>query len=221
LTLSCATAITRCMTCGGESAARAWFRAAAGGFVALLSGMGDEDWSRGALGVWTARDLAGHTTRALLTVEAYVHPTRSVADPSCEDAVAYYRASRAVVNPDAIAQRGRQAGQELGAHPAEAVAQIAARVLALVDSSADDALVKTPVGSMTLSGYLPTRTFELVVHGLDLAAAVGLKTPPQFEGPIRECLLTAAELAGLHEQSGAPPPARTRRRARPARFTVI
>lgn len=34
-------------------------------------------------------------------------------------------------------------------------------------------LLTSIVGRMRLSDYLPTRTFELVVHGADLAAAIG------------------------------------------------
>ena len=38
----------------------------------------------------------------------------------------------------------------------------------------DDYVMTTIAGPMRLSDYLPTRTFELVVHGLDVARATGL-----------------------------------------------
>lgn len=45
------------------------------------------------------------------------------------------------------------------------------RVLSLVDGWSDDAPVAMAAGAMALVDYLPTRTFELAVHSLDLARA--------------------------------------------------
>lgn len=45
---------------------------------------------------------------------------------------------------------------------------------------------------MTLVDYLPTRTFELAVHGLDLARTLGLPTPASLAPGIAASL----ELAG-------------------------
>jgi len=47
---------------------------------------------------------------------------------------------------------------------------------------------------MRLSSYLPTRTFELVVHTLDLSAALdlGLRAP---RAPLAAALRLAADLA--------------------------
>ena len=73
-----------------------------------------------------------------------------------------------------MAERGREAGVALGADPAAAVAEIAGRVLPLVAERDGTELVTTIGGGMRLADYLPTRTFELVVHTADLAAAVGL-----------------------------------------------
>ena len=88
----------------------------------------------------------------------------------------YFRATRAAVAGPAVATRGRDDGAALGADPAAAVAEIAARVLALVDTQDGSELVTTIVGGMRLGDYLPTRTFELVVHTADLATALGV--PP-------------------------------------------
>jgi hypothetical protein len=51
---------------------------------------------------------------------------------------------------------------------------IAARVLAQVQTASDEALVSTPVGGMRFIDYLPSRIFELAVHTLDIAAALPL-----------------------------------------------
>ena len=45
---------------------------------------------------------------------------------------------------------------------------------------------------MTLIDCLPTRTFELAVHGLDLARALGLPTPAS----LRPGIAASLELAG-------------------------
>jgi uncharacterized protein (TIGR03083 family) len=216
------TTISRCMGFGNASDARAHYRQAATGFVEILPALGHDDWGRPALGEWTVRDLAGHTSRALLTVESYLDPQRRAEQPSIGDASAYYRAaSAALADPAAVAERGRQAGAALGDRPAEAVAAIAERVLALVDGSPDDALVTTPVGTMTLTGYLPSRTFELVVHGLDLVAATGAAVPARLTGALPACVLLAAQQAVERGDGVDALLALTGRRALPAGFSVV
>ena len=73
-----------------------------------------------------------------------------------------------------MAERGREAGAALGADPAAAVAGIAARVLPVVGACDGTEVITTIAGGMRLADYLPTRTFELVVHTADLAAALDL-----------------------------------------------
>lgn len=166
------------------------------GFLSVVQGVSAERWRAPGLGAWSVQDLVGHTSRALLTVEAYLDPTLTTTEPAVLDAVGYFQAAAAALSdPNAVAQRGRDAGQALGSHPAAAVGSTAERVLALVDGSPDDALVRTPVGTMTLLGYLPSRTFEFVVHSLDLVAATALDVPPQLHDPMPACLQLAAQLA--------------------------
>src|SRR5512144_1214905 len=137
--------------------------------VALVPG---DAWSRPGLGLWTVRELVGHTARALGTVEEYLVVPPS--GPAVADAVAYFRAGTAagITNSEAVAERGRLAGRELGPRPVEAVAGLSERVLGLVEQTPDDATVTSRLGVMRLIDYLPTRTFELAVHGLDLNAAL-------------------------------------------------
>jgi uncharacterized protein (TIGR03083 family) len=139
--------------------------------VAVSRHVGADQWDRPALGVWTVRDLLGHASRALLTVETYLGKPAAAADLA--GPVGYFEAVAGVDAGD-VAQRGRQAGQALGDEPARAVTEIAERVLAVLPEHPDDSLVTTPAGGMRLLDYLPTRTFELVVHTLDLARAVGV-----------------------------------------------
>src|SRR5215213_7135286 len=69
------------------------------------------------------------------------------------------------------------AGKALGENPAEIIDAFAERVPALAET-AGNPLINTAAGGMLLENYLATRSFELVVHSLDIAAAV-----PDIEGP--------------------------------------
>ena len=132
---------------------------------------GGDRWTRPGLGAWDVRSLVGHTSRSLLTVETYLaRPAASVEVGSAAD---YFRATRAVAAGPDVEARGRDAGEALGVDPAAAVAEIAARVLPLVDARDGTEVITTIAGGMRLGDYLPTRTFELVVHTADLATALG------------------------------------------------
>jgi len=115
---------------------------------------------------------------------------------------AYYVAI-AGIDQAAVASRGVQAGQELGDDPAEFVDALAERVLLRLDT-ADNPLIHTAAGGMHLASYLPTRTLELVVHSLDIAAAVPNIEPPQFSAEVlcevARVAATAAVLLGRGAQ---------------------
>nr|WP_322747982.1 MULTISPECIES: maleylpyruvate isomerase N-terminal domain-containing protein [unclassified Frankia] len=94
-----------------------------------------------------------------------------------------------------MTQRGRDAGAALGDDPSGAVTTLATRVRQLVCESPDDAVVTAPVGAMRLVDYLPTRTFELTVHTLDLARVLGIRPPAALGIAVGGSLLLAAEIA--------------------------
>jgi uncharacterized protein (TIGR03083 family) len=167
---------------------------AAAAFLELVRQVPESAWSQPALGEWDVRSLAGHASRALTTVETYLEAPGAVpaAGERVNGPVAYYLAVRGSTTPDAIARRGRETGDALGKNPAAAVQDLVQRITILVRHTADEALVATPAGTMTLIDYLPTRTFELAVHGLDLARAVGLEPPASLAPAIAASL----ELAG-------------------------
>jgi uncharacterized protein (TIGR03083 family) len=171
-------------------AVRGRYVRAAQAFLELAGQVPDRAWSLPALGEWDVRALTGHTSRALTTVETYL------ATPATGERVAgpveYFLAVRGATSPDAIAQRGRETGEALGEDPAAAVRGLVQRVTDLVRNTPDDALVATPAGAMTLVDYLPTRTFELAVHTLDLARALGLPPPASLAPAVAASL----ELAG-------------------------
>ena len=129
-------------------------------FVETVALVPANQWETLALGVWNVRDLVGHASRAMLTVEQY----------------ATIGADRAGFGTaDDIAERGREAGRALGDDPAGAVREIAARVLGLVAGLPYDHPVRTPAGERPLVGYLRSRVTELTIHTVDLANALGLE----------------------------------------------
>ena len=137
------------------------------------------------------RELAGHAGRALSTVERYLaEPPDRVEVPSAS------RYFELVLRTPAaeVAERGRAAGRALGDDPAGALAEAAGRAMIAVSGAPPNALVSTPVGGMRLADYLPTRIFELTVHSLDLARAVGLEVEPP-RAAIEVSLQIVAELA--------------------------
>ncbi len=193
------------------------FTDAAEWFVHTASLVGDR-WSRPGLGEWDVRALVGHTSRSFLTVETYLaRPAAAVEVASATD---YFRVTRAVAADPAVAARGRDAGTALGTDPAAAVAEIAARVLRLVDAQDGTELVTTIAGGMRLRDYLPTRTFELAVHTADLATALGM--PPYVPATAAaQALHVVADLAVADGLAGPLLLAATGRPGLPAGFSVL
>lgn len=132
-----------------------------------------------ALGVWDLRSLIGHTSRAMSTVITYLKmPATHV---TCRDVVDYYvHVADSAGEAEAIAARGEQAGRDLAPDVARGFAGLARQVRAVLDQVPPgvDPVVHTLAGGMLLSQYLPTRTFELIVHGYDIARAADIEFTP-------------------------------------------
>jgi len=193
------------------------FTDAAEWFVRTAGLVGDR-WNRPGLGGWDVRALVGHTSRSLLTVETYLALPAPAVDVA--SAAGYFRATRGVAADPAVAARGLDAGTALGTDPAAAVAEIAARVLPLVDAQDGTELVTTIAGGMRFGDYLATRTFELAVHTADLATALGL--PPDVPATAAaQALQVVADLAVADGLAGPLLLAATGRPSLPAGFSVL
>jgi uncharacterized protein (TIGR03083 family) len=193
------------------------FADAAQWFVGTAALVGDR-WHRPGLGEWDVRALVGHTSRSLLTVEMYLaRPAAIVEVASAGD---YFRATRTAAADPAVAVRGRDAGSALGSDPAAAVAEIAGRVRPLVDTRDGTELVTTIAGGMRLGDYLPTRTFELVVHTADLATALGVPLDVPATAAA-QALAVVTDLAVAEGLAGSLLLAATGRPALPAGFSVL
>ncbi len=154
---------------------RGVFAAAAGSFAALVRLVPESAWSNRGLGEWTVRDLVGHTSRSLITVSTYSRTPAPAGDAlSPEQYYTSIREYMAGAGNDAIVERGRQAGRDLGDDPAATVEDLARQALADVQAAGDPVLEVIGGLRIRLSDYLPTRTFELAVHSLDIADAVGI-----------------------------------------------
>ncbi|HEX5089965.1 MAG TPA: maleylpyruvate isomerase N-terminal domain-containing protein [Nocardioides sp.] len=164
---------------------------AASSFADLVAGL-PPSLSGPGLGEWDLRALVGHTSRSLVTVSDYLRrPADSVA---LESAVDYVASLAAAAGDASVTPRGVEAGEKLGDDPAGAVRALLDRVTADLSHADPDQVITTYAGGMRLRDYVPTRTFELVVHCLDIAAAVPARwTPPA--AALREAVLLAAEVA--------------------------
>jgi len=171
------------------------FLAAAEAFAELVERVPTDRWDGPGLGVWNVRDLTGHTVSAGLrgVLTSLAQPAERCDMPSAARYYAlarsvdpaFYRAAVAASEDDA-----RRQGAVLGEQPAAVVRPLLSEVAAAVESAEGHALVHTPAGGMRLVDWLETRTFELAVHGLDIAVAVGVPA-----GVPKEVLAEAAGLA--------------------------
>jgi hypothetical protein len=203
---------------------RATFQSAAESFVAQVARIPSSELAGHGLGDWDLRSLVGHTSRSLVTVETYLdQPADEVAVPT---AASYYlmiaRAGLAGggAGGEAVVERGRQAGLALGDDPAGFVRDLETRVTAKLAGYDAAYQLTSIVGGMRLEEYLRTRTFELVVHGLDIAVASGVD-PAFADEPLVDAATLAAEVCALSGRGPALLLATTGRRSLPADFSVV
>lgn len=198
---------------------------AARAFADLVEHVPADRWDGPGLGEWTLRDLVGHTCSAgLRTVVTLL--ARSVDTEDIPSPQAYYALATKVdpaVYATAVAastEDAHRTGIELGADPATAVRLLVADGVATVLAAVPDMLIGSAGGGMRLSAWLPTRTFELAVHGLDVASAIGRSAdlPAQVIGD------TAALAARIATEIGRGPDvvlALTGRGDLPEGFSVV
>lgn len=157
---------------------------------------------------WTVRELVAHTLRAYTTIETYLvdddgsDPGPDDGDPDVDldipdpaadiervrlDAPGYYRQALAGADVHAgIVERARTGAQAMPDPVGEAQV-VVWRVVALVESTADDTPVATPFGRLELAEYLVTRTVEVALHTIDLQRALG--QPAQMDEVVAQAIL--------------------------------
>lgn len=159
---------------------RTAFRYASQWWRSIVGAIPDEQWDRPALGEWSVQELVAHTSRAYRTIPEYIGG--DVKDPTpIATAAEYFRVVLAEETPHLhIAARGKREAT-LETDWVSAIDRLANEVVALVDSLPADKELHLFVGVMHLDQYLVTRITELIVHGLDLAAAIDMPTEPPVE----------------------------------------
>jgi len=197
------------------------FALAAGSFAQLVARLPSDSWQGPGLGEWDLRALVGHTSRSLITVSTYL-ATRAEREDVRTAADYYLHVTPAAlgIDPAAVAERGRQAGRDLGDSPAATVDSLVDKALADV-AAAGDPLIEVIGGlGIRLSTYLPTRTFELAVHGMDIARAAGVTYEPP-DGVLAEATALAAQVAVASGHGEAVLLALTGRAPLPRGFSVV
>ena len=151
----------------------ATFASAARSFAGLVREIPAGAWDGPGLGEWDLRALVGHASRSLITVSTYLQQhaeTEDITTP--QQYYAMVNPSALGLDPAAVVERGRQAGRDLGDDPAATVDAWVSRVLDELAVAGDPLVTVLGGAGIRLHTYLPTRTFELAVHGLDIARAV-------------------------------------------------
>jgi hypothetical protein len=197
------------------------FASAAWGFAGLVREIPAEAWDGPGLGDWDLRALVGHTSRSLITVSTYLQQPAETEDITTPQQ--YY----AMVNPSAlgldpadVVERGRQAGRDLGDDPAGAVDELVSRVLDELAVAGDPLVAVLGGAGIRLHTYLPTRTFELAVHSLDIAGALGIPLVLPSDA-LAEATMLAARIAVAAGKGETVLLALTGRTALPPSFSVV
>jgi uncharacterized protein (TIGR03083 family) len=140
------------------------YREASSFFVEVTESVSESEWNAPGLGVWTIRDLIGHTNRSHTLIEEHLLRPQVPLSPDSS----YFK-------DDAIEARGRDAANALGSDPISVVKASSIRAIDLVGATSREATIGSPVATMTLEEYLPSRIAELTIHALDLEGAIGIE----------------------------------------------
>jgi uncharacterized protein (TIGR03083 family) len=193
------------------------YRRAGDHAVSVVAQVPADRWDSPGLGTWTVRTLVGHIGRSFTTVIEY--SARPANEVDIADAAQYYLSIDGILaDPDQIDARAAQAGLALGDDPLGAIRELQDRAAAAL--ATDDHVIQTIAGGMRLSDYLPTRIFELGLHSVDLARAIGVAeaVPPEVTDNV---LALAVEVAKRRGDSQALMCALTGRGPLPPGYSIV
>lgn len=170
------------------------FRFSSQWWRSLVGAVDDHRWDHAALGDWSIRELVAHTNRAYKTLLEYSEGEEVDGHP-IYSAAAYFRTVLREETPHLhISARARREAHDEDDW-VSATDRLADQAEQAVARLAPDHVMHLMVGEMQLDQYLATRVVELVVHGLDLAAAIDL--PTSAPAPAARVALTVLlDLAG-------------------------
>jgi hypothetical protein len=197
------------------------FESAAKCFAGLVHRIPDDRWDGQGLGEWDLRSLVGHASRSLITVSGYLQTPAEHEDIATPQEY-YARIADYMSNAGAgaIIERGRQAGRDLGDDPVRTIDELIERVMGELETAGDPLIAVIGGLGLRLNTYLPTRVFELAVHGLDIAQATGLSLDLPAD-VIDEATVLAARIALLTGRGEELLMALTGRTSLPPGFSVV
>ena len=199
----------------------ATFTSAARSFAALVHDIPAGRWDGPGLGEWDLRSLVGHASRSLITVSTYLQTLAAREDvTSPHDYYAQIREYASNVGAADITERGRQAGRDLGDDPAATVDGLLQRVLSELATAGNPLIAVIGGLGIRLHNYLPTRTFELAVHGLDIARAVDISLQLPVD-VLEEATVLAARIAVTEGHGETVLLALTGRAELPPSFSIV
>jgi uncharacterized protein (TIGR03083 family) len=197
------------------------FASAAHSFAALVQDIPADRWDGPGLGEWDLRALVGHASRSLITVSTYLaHAAEREDVTGPQDYYVQIREYASKLGAADIIERGRQAGRDLGDDPSATVDGLVKRVLRELTTAGNPLIAVIGGLGIRLHAYLPTRTFELVVHGLDIARAVDISFPMPAD-VLEEATALAAQIAVAEGHGETVLLALTGRAGLPASFSVV
>lgn len=197
------------------------FESAARAFAGLARRLPAEAWDGPGLGDWDLRSLVGHTSRSLITVSTYLQTPATREDVKTPQE--YYAQIADYMSHEgaqAITERGRKAGRDLGDDPVGTIDELLDRVLGELQTAGDPLIQVIGGLGIRLNAYLVTRTFELAVHSMDIARAAGVS----FDLPdevLDEATVLAARVAVLTGRGGELLMSLTGRAELPPGFSVV
>jgi len=120
----------------------------------------------------------------------------------------------------AAAADARETGTWLGDDAAGRVSELTGQATGALAAVRDDDVITTAAGGMRVRDWLPTRTFELVVHGMDIAGAAAVPFEPAPDA-VAESVTLAAGIAAAVGDGPLVLRALTGRAALPGGFSVV
>jgi uncharacterized protein (TIGR03083 family) len=153
------------------------FKEAAAFLVGIVDSISDEEWELPGLGDWTVAQTAVHASRGASTIVTYASQPGELALGSAAE---YYSSAMAMEGIHSqVAVRTVEQADAVEGPIDDYVRDAVAEAIEVLSHTPADQVLDTLVGGIRLIDYLPTRIVELVVHGLDLADALGreVETP--------------------------------------------
>ncbi|MGI8753270.1 MAG: maleylpyruvate isomerase N-terminal domain-containing protein [Acidimicrobiales bacterium] len=201
------------------------YLSAAKAFADLVERVPEQAWDRRCLGVWSLREVTAHASTAALSSVLKALAQQATAE-TITSPDGYYALAK-TVDPEvyraavqASTDGARSDATALGDQPARAVRRLVEQVNATLATISDDPVVESAAGGMRLSAWLPTRTFELAVHSLDIATSAEI--PANLpEAVLADATALAARIAAASGDATTVLRALTGRAPLPDCFSVV